>query len=42
MNDVFLQLSVVDSSRDQGLYGLYRELENAKALLSKLDEAVHR
>ncbi|GAA6232084.1 E3 ubiquitin-protein ligase TTC3 isoform X1 [Lates japonicus] len=36
------QLSVVESSRDQGLYGLYRELTDAKALLSKLDEAVHR
>ncbi|XP_035522663.1 E3 ubiquitin-protein ligase TTC3 [Morone saxatilis] len=36
------QLSVMESSRDQGLYGLYRELTNAKALLNKLDEAVHR
>uniref|UniRef100_UPI0037E877C5 E3 ubiquitin-protein ligase TTC3 isoform X2 n=1 Tax=Semicossyphus pulcher TaxID=241346 RepID=UPI0037E877C5 len=36
------QLSVVESSRDQGLYGLYRELANNKALLTKLDEAAHR
>ncbi|MED6284339.1 hypothetical protein CHARACLAT_018324, partial [Characodon lateralis] len=36
------QLSVAESSRDQGLYGLYRELADAKALLSKLDEAAHR
>ncbi|XP_040005751.1 E3 ubiquitin-protein ligase TTC3 [Xiphias gladius] len=36
------RLSVVESSRDQGLYGLYRELSDAKALLTKLDEAVHR
>ncbi|XP_051257776.1 E3 ubiquitin-protein ligase TTC3 isoform X2 [Dicentrarchus labrax] len=36
------QLSAMESSRDQGLYGLYRELTNAKALLNKLDEAVHR
>ncbi|KAM4545794.1 E3 ubiquitin-protein ligase TTC3 [Odontesthes bonariensis] len=36
------QLSVVDSSRDQGLYELYRELAEAKALLTKLDEAAHR
>ncbi|KAG7217207.1 hypothetical protein INR49_027751 [Caranx melampygus] len=36
------QLSVVESNRDQGLFGLYRELNNAKALLAKLDEAVHR
>ncbi|XP_028277332.1 E3 ubiquitin-protein ligase TTC3 isoform X2 [Parambassis ranga] len=35
------QLSVVESSRDQGLYGLYRELADAKALLAKLDEAAH-
>ncbi|KAM9348197.1 E3 ubiquitin-protein ligase TTC3 isoform 1-T1 [Symphorus nematophorus] len=36
------QLSVLESSRDQVLYGLYRELTNAKALLNKLDEAAHR
>ncbi|XP_070773182.1 E3 ubiquitin-protein ligase TTC3 [Enoplosus armatus] len=36
------QLSVVESSRDQGLYGLNRELANDKALLTKLDEAAHR
>lgn len=36
------QLSIVESSRDQGLYGLYRELADAKALLTKLDEAAHR
>nr|XP_046266276.1 E3 ubiquitin-protein ligase TTC3 [Scatophagus argus] len=36
------QLSVVESSRDQGLYGLCRELTTAKTLLSKLDEAAHR
>ncbi|XP_056252841.1 E3 ubiquitin-protein ligase TTC3 isoform X1 [Seriola aureovittata] len=36
------RLSVVESNRDQGLYGLYRELADAKALLTKLDEAVHR
>ncbi|MEQ2229912.1 hypothetical protein ILYODFUR_023833 [Ilyodon furcidens] len=36
------QLSVAESSRDQGLYGLYGELADAKALLSKLDEAAHR
>ncbi|CAJ1063428.1 Hypothetical predicted protein [Xyrichtys novacula] len=36
------QLSVVESSRDQDLYGLYRELANSKALLTKLDEAAHR
>ncbi|XP_072230625.1 E3 ubiquitin-protein ligase TTC3 isoform X2 [Leuresthes tenuis] len=36
------QLSVVESSRDQGLYELYRELADAKALLTKLDEAAHR
>ncbi|KAM6907188.1 E3 ubiquitin-protein ligase TTC3 [Xenentodon cancila] len=35
------QLSVMESSRDQDLYGLYRELAGAKALLTKLDEAVH-
>ncbi|KAA8586527.1 hypothetical protein FQN60_000363 [Etheostoma spectabile] len=36
------RVSVVESSRDQGLYGLYRELANGKALLTKLDEAAHR
>ncbi|XP_044077628.1 E3 ubiquitin-protein ligase TTC3 isoform X2 [Siniperca chuatsi] len=36
------QLAVVESSRDQSLYGLNRELANAKALLTKLDEAAHR
>ncbi|XP_071317554.1 E3 ubiquitin-protein ligase TTC3 isoform X2 [Trachinotus anak] len=36
------RLSVVESNRDQGLYGLYRELADAKALLAKLDEALHR
>ncbi|XP_031163906.1 E3 ubiquitin-protein ligase TTC3 isoform X2 [Sander lucioperca] len=36
------QVSVVESSRDQGLYGLYRELATGKALLTKLDEAAHR
>ncbi|XP_042355060.1 E3 ubiquitin-protein ligase TTC3 [Plectropomus leopardus] len=35
------QVSVVESSR-QGLYGLYRELANGKALLTKLDKALHR
>ncbi|KAI3373929.1 hypothetical protein L3Q82_022497 [Scortum barcoo] len=36
------QLSVVESSRDQGLYALSTELTNAKALLNKLDEAAQR
>ncbi|XP_076606314.1 E3 ubiquitin-protein ligase TTC3 [Chaetodon auriga] len=36
------QLLVVESCRDQGLYELNRELTNAKALLTKLDETVHR
>ncbi|XP_068187104.1 E3 ubiquitin-protein ligase TTC3 isoform X2 [Antennarius striatus] len=36
------QLSLVESSRDQGLYGLYRELANTKAWLTKLDEGAHR
>ncbi|XP_049448756.1 E3 ubiquitin-protein ligase TTC3-like isoform X9 [Epinephelus fuscoguttatus] len=36
------QVSVVESRRDHGLYGFYRELANGKALLTKLDEAVHR
>ncbi|KAF0038410.1 hypothetical protein F2P81_008894 [Scophthalmus maximus] len=36
------QLSVAESSRDQGLYSLYRELADAKAFLTKLEEAVHR
>ncbi|KAE8287720.1 E3 ubiquitin-protein ligase DZIP3 [Larimichthys crocea] len=35
------QLSVVESSRDQALYVLYRELANTKAFQNKLDEAVH-
>ncbi|XP_074467867.1 E3 ubiquitin-protein ligase TTC3 [Sebastes fasciatus] len=33
---------VVESSRDQGLNGLYRELTTGKAVLTKLDEAAHR
>lgn len=37
-----LQLSMAESSRDQGLHVLYKELADAKALLSKLDEAAHR
>ncbi|XP_047462561.1 E3 ubiquitin-protein ligase TTC3 isoform X2 [Mugil cephalus] len=36
------QLSVVESSREQVLFGLHRELTDAKTLLSKLDEASHR
>ncbi|XP_062289741.1 E3 ubiquitin-protein ligase TTC3 [Scomber scombrus] len=36
------KLLIMESSRDQGLYGLYRELADAKALLTKLDEMVHR
>ncbi|XP_044226029.1 E3 ubiquitin-protein ligase TTC3-like isoform X3 [Thunnus albacares] len=36
------KLSVAKSSRDQGLYSLYRELEDAKALLTQLDEAAHK
>ncbi|XP_026183559.1 E3 ubiquitin-protein ligase TTC3 isoform X2 [Mastacembelus armatus] len=36
------QLSTVESSRDQGLYSLYIELADAKALLTKLDEVAHR
>ncbi|XP_074528283.1 E3 ubiquitin-protein ligase TTC3 [Halichoeres trimaculatus] len=36
------QLLVVETSRDQSLYSLYRELANNKALVTKLDEAVHR
>ncbi|KAM9846522.1 E3 ubiquitin-protein ligase TTC3 isoform 2-T2 [Aulostomus maculatus] len=36
------QLSVVGSRRDQDLYGLRRELAGAKALLTKVDEAVHK
>ncbi len=39
---LLLQLSVVESSRNQGLYVLKRELTNAKALLGKLDEVAHR
>lgn len=38
---LLLQLSVVESSRDQALYVLYRELANTKAFQNKLDEAVH-
>ncbi|XP_068571715.1 E3 ubiquitin-protein ligase TTC3 [Cebidichthys violaceus] len=36
------QVSVVESCRDQGLFGLYRELAISKALLTKLEEAAHR
>lgn len=36
------QLSLMESSRDQSLHGLYKELADAKALLNKLDEALHR
>lgn len=36
------QLSVVESSRDQGLYNLYRELADNKAVLRKLDEVASR
>ncbi|XP_031724821.1 E3 ubiquitin-protein ligase TTC3 isoform X2 [Anarrhichthys ocellatus] len=36
------QVLVVESSRDQGLFVLYRELATGKALLTKLDEAAHR
>ncbi|XP_068455847.1 E3 ubiquitin-protein ligase TTC3 [Clinocottus analis] len=36
------QVLIVESSRDQGLYGLYQGLAIGKALLGKLDEAVHR
>ncbi|KAM4727125.1 E3 ubiquitin-protein ligase TTC3 [Anableps anableps] len=36
------QLSAAESGRDQGLYVLYRELADGKALLSKLEEAAHR
>ncbi|XP_029374493.1 E3 ubiquitin-protein ligase TTC3 isoform X2 [Echeneis naucrates] len=36
------QLSVMESGRDQGLYSLYRELADAKSLLTKLDEAVQK
>ncbi|XP_068600403.1 E3 ubiquitin-protein ligase TTC3 [Brachionichthys hirsutus] len=36
------RLSVVESGRDQGLYGLHRELAKRKALLAKLDEVAHR
>lgn len=39
---LFVQLSLVECSRDRALHGLYRELANAKALLGKLDEAVLR
>ncbi|XP_062289742.1 E3 ubiquitin-protein ligase TTC3-like isoform X1 [Scomber scombrus] len=36
------QLLIVESSRDQGLYGLYRELADTNDVLTKLDEMVHR
>nr|XP_019941403.1 PREDICTED: E3 ubiquitin-protein ligase TTC3 [Paralichthys olivaceus] len=36
------QLSVVESSREQVLCSLYKEQADAKAFLTKLDEAVHR
>ncbi|XP_041656998.1 E3 ubiquitin-protein ligase TTC3 isoform X2 [Cheilinus undulatus] len=36
------QLSIVESQRDQDLHNLYRELTHNKALLIKLDEAMHR
>ncbi|XP_063752092.1 E3 ubiquitin-protein ligase TTC3 isoform X2 [Eleginops maclovinus] len=36
------QVLVVESSRDQGVFGLYKEMSNAKALLSKLDEEALR
>ncbi|XP_023197427.1 E3 ubiquitin-protein ligase TTC3-like isoform X2 [Xiphophorus maculatus] len=36
------QLSAAESSRDQSLNILHRELADAKTLLSKLDEAAHR
>ncbi|XP_051793252.1 E3 ubiquitin-protein ligase TTC3 isoform X2 [Acanthochromis polyacanthus] len=36
------KLLVMESNHDQGLYGLYREQADAKALLTKLDEAKHR
>lgn len=36
------QLSLMESSRDQSSHGLYKELADAKALLNKLDEALHR
>lgn len=35
-------LSLMESSRDQSSHGLYKELADAKALLNKLDEALHR
>ncbi|XP_024921263.1 E3 ubiquitin-protein ligase TTC3 isoform X2 [Cynoglossus semilaevis] len=36
------QVSTAESSREQGLYSLHRELADAKALLTKVDEAMHR
>ncbi|XP_054482046.1 E3 ubiquitin-protein ligase TTC3 isoform X1 [Anoplopoma fimbria] len=36
------QVSVVESSREHGLFGLYRELTIGKALLTQLDGAAHR
>ncbi|XP_067464760.1 E3 ubiquitin-protein ligase TTC3-like [Thunnus thynnus] len=36
------KLSVAESSRDQGLYGPYRELADSKALLTQLDEVAHK
>ncbi|XP_014877170.1 E3 ubiquitin-protein ligase TTC3 [Poecilia latipinna] len=36
------QLSAAESSKDQSLNVLHRELADAKTLLSKLDEAAHR
>ncbi|XP_061596553.1 E3 ubiquitin-protein ligase TTC3 isoform X2 [Cololabis saira] len=35
------QLSVMESKRDQALYGLYRELAGPKAFLAKVEEAMH-
>lgn len=39
---VLLQLFLLESSRDQKLNGLHRELADNKTLLSKLDEVIHR
>ncbi|XP_037543757.1 E3 ubiquitin-protein ligase TTC3 [Nematolebias whitei] len=36
------RLSVVESTKDQSLYGLHRELTDSKALLTQLDEAARR
>ncbi|XP_060941252.1 E3 ubiquitin-protein ligase TTC3 isoform X2 [Limanda limanda] len=36
------QLSAVESSREQGMCSLYKERADAKAFLTKLDEAAHR